>query len=282
MPPNLLHPDSYADFVRNMVSELQTQGHSVGLEIIRGEELVALGLNGLYGVGKSAPHPACLVHLSYVPPAIEGAEGFPVAKSICLVGKGITYDTGGLSLKSKDGMPTMKRDMGGSAGVLGAFRSLVLDGTTLASVTPTPIHALLCLAENGIGPDATRPDDIHVMFSGKTVEINNTDAEGRLVLSDGCAYAAKLLNPEVIIDMATLTGAQAVATGKRHAALYCSDESLERYAVEMGKFSGDLAHPVSLCSALVSSTISLTHLLPCSSPTVLNSSPLSSPLLWLT
>jgi probable aminopeptidase NPEPL1 len=277
MPPNLLHPDSYADFVRNMVSDLRDEGHSVGLEVIRGEELVALGLNGLYGVGKSATHPACLVHLSYVPP-ILGEDTPAPAKSICLVGKGITYDTGGLSLKSKEGMPTMKRDMGGSAGVLGAFRSLVLDGASLASATPTPIHALLCIAENGIGPDATRPDDVHVMFSGKTVEINNTDAEGRLVLSDGCAYAAKLLNPELIIDMATLTGAQGIATGKRHAALYCSDEQLERYAIEMGKFSGDLAHPVSPPPPLILSSLTLLS----SCHTVLNSSPLSSPLRWLT
>jgi leucyl aminopeptidase len=179
----------------------------VGIEVIRGEELVARGLNGIYGVGKSATHPACLVHLSYVPPVAAGAEPSSVAaKSICLVGKGITYDTGGLSLKTKEGMPGMKTDMGGSAGVLCAFRSLVLDGAHLASATPTPIHALLCIAENGIGPNATRPDDIHVMYSGKTVEINNTDAEGRLVLSDGCAFAAKHLNPEIIIDMATLTG----------------------------------------------------------------------------
>lgn len=205
MPPNILHTDAYADIVRGMVAELQSLGHNVGIEVIRGEELVARGLNGLYGVGKSATHPSCLVHLSYVPPTLGGGDVTP-GKSICLVGKGITYDTGGLSLKTKEGMPGMKRDMGGSAGVVCAFRSLVLDGSHLASATPTPIHALLCIAENGIGPNATRPDDIHVMYSGKTVEINNTDAEGRLVLSDGCAFAAKHLNPEIIIDMATLTG----------------------------------------------------------------------------
>lgn len=88
-------------------------------------------------------------------------------------------------------------------GVLGAFQSLVQEG---AGAGTRPIHALLCIAENAVGPDATRPDDIHVMYSGKTVEINNTDAEGRLVLSDGVAYAARHLNPTVIIDMATLTG----------------------------------------------------------------------------
>lgn len=207
MPPNVLHTDAYADIVQHIVEDLRSQGHDVGINIIRGDDLVTLGLNGLYGVGKSATHPSCLIHLSYTPPVV--GEGTPT-KSICLVGKGITYDTGGLSLKTKEGMPGMKRDMGGSAGVFFAFRSLVLDGANLASSSPTPIHALLCIAENGIGPDATRPDDVHVLYSGKTVEINNTDAEGRLVLSDGVAYAAKNLNPEYIIDMATLTGLKTV------------------------------------------------------------------------
>lgn len=87
-----------------------------------------------------------------------------------------------------------------------------------------PLHAILCLAENAVSAKATRPDDIHVMYSGKTVEINNTDAEGRLVLADGVAYAARHLKPRAILDMATLTGAQGVATGKRHAAIYTNDE----------------------------------------------------------
>jgi len=132
----------------------------------------------------------------------------------------------------------MKVDMGGSAGILGAFVALAQNGCRV------PVHAVLCLAENSVGPLATRPDDIHTLLSGKTVEINNTDAEGRLVLADGCCYAERNLNPSYIIDMATLTGAQGVATGKRFAALYCNDDDLEAGLIAAGKSSGDLCHPM--------------------------------------
>ena len=103
-------------------------------------------------------------------------------------------------------MPGMKRDCGGAAGVLGAFYVAVENGFK------DRLHCVLCLAENSVGPLATRPDDVHTMYSGKTVEINNTDAEGRLVLADGVAYAAKDLNCDVVLDMATLTGAQVSPT----------------------------------------------------------------------
>jgi probable aminopeptidase NPEPL1 len=177
-----------------------------------------------------------LVILSHVPKGSEDRQ------SVCLVGKGIVYDTGGLSIKTPGNtMAGMKDDMGGSASVLGAFEAAVRSGH------PGPFHALLCIAENSVGPLATRPDDVHTMLSGKTVEINNTDAEGRLVLSDGVFYAAKNLNPKVIVDIATLTGAQLIATGKNHAAIYCSDDGLEDIAVSVGKVTGDLVHPLPYC-----------------------------------
>ena len=99
-------------------------------------------------------------------------------------------------------MPGMKRDCGGAAAILGAFRLAVSSGFN------QNLHAIFCLAENSVGPLATRPDDIHTLYSGRTVEINNTDAEGRLVLADGVAYAQKDLKADIILDMATLTGAQ--------------------------------------------------------------------------
>ena len=136
----------------------------------------------------------------------------------------------------------MKVDMGGSAAVLCGFATAVSTG-----VCKAPLHALLCIAENSVGPLATRPDDVHVMLSGKTVEVNNTDAEGRLVLSDGVFYAHRELNPRVIVDIATLTGAQLIATGKNHAALYCNDEELEALAIKAGKYSGDLTFPIPYC-----------------------------------
>jgi probable aminopeptidase NPEPL1 len=105
-------------------------------------------------------------------------------------------------------MPGMKRDCGGAAGILGAFYAAVRQGFS------QNLHAVFCLAENAVGPTATRPDDIHTLYSGKTVEINNTDAEGRLVLSDGVAYANKDLKADIIVDMCTLTGAQGISTGR--------------------------------------------------------------------
>ncbi|NWV27635.1 PEPL1 aminopeptidase, partial [Origma solitaria] len=112
------------------------------------------------------------------------------------------------------------------------------------------LHAVFCLAENAVGPCATRPDDIHVLYSGKTVEINNTDAEGRLILADGVAYACKDLGADIILDMATLTGAQGIATGKYHAAVLTNNEEWEKACVKAGRNCGDLVHPLVYCPEL--------------------------------
>jgi probable aminopeptidase NPEPL1 len=187
-------------------------------------------------VGKAASDPPALVVLSHNP---EGAT-----ETVAWVGKGIVYDTGGLSIKGKTSMPGMKRDCGGAAAILGAFYAAVKDGFK------QNLHAVLCLAENAVGPLATRPDDIHTLYSGRTVEINNTDAEGRLVLADGVAYAQKDLNANIIIDMATLTGAQGIATGKYHGAVLTNDESWENRTITSGKISGDLISPIPYCPEL--------------------------------
>ena len=190
-PPNVLHSDRYVDECRDVARIVGAK-----IEVIQGFELERRGFGGIWGVGKASEHLPALVILSHLP------EGCSPERSVCLVGKGIIYDTGGLSIKTKEGMPGMKVDMGGSAAILGAFQSIALSGVKY------PVHALLCIAENSVGPLATRPDDVHTFYSGKTVEVNNTDAEGRLVLADGCAYAARHLSPRIIVDMATLTGAQ--------------------------------------------------------------------------
>lgn len=231
-PPNELHSDAF-------VAEAQAVAKRTGAKatVIQGEALREQGFGGIYGVGKAASHPPALVVLSHYP---EGSNP-STAKGVALVGKGIIYDTGGLNIKVGGFMGGMKRDMGGAASLLAAFEAAVLAKNT---TDKTPLHVLLCIAENSVGPLSARPDDIHVMYSGKTVEINNTDAEGRLVLGDGVAYAAKHLNPKVIVDMATLTGAQGIATGQRIGAIYTNDEDLERLAVVAGKRSGDLVHPM--------------------------------------
>ncbi|GLH01553.1 hypothetical protein R5R35_012861 [Gryllus longicercus] len=224
--------------VDHFLQEVQAVGSAIGtpFHVIRGEELKAKGFGGIYGVGKAAAVGPALAVLSHRP---EGAT-----QTIAWVGKGIVYDTGGLSIKGKTAMPGMKRDCGGAAGVLGAFYATVKAGFS------QNLHAVFCLAENAVGPDATRPDDIHTLYSGRTVEINNTDAEGRLVLSDGVAYAQKDLKANIILDMATLTGAQGISTGKYHGAVLTNNEEWEEASVYAGKVSGDLLFPILYCPEL--------------------------------
>ncbi|XP_041978337.1 probable aminopeptidase NPEPL1 isoform X2 [Aricia agestis] len=224
MPANIMTIDAFIEEAHKVAKELDLAPPTV----IRGEELKARGMGGIYGVGKAAEQPPALVVLSYRPPS--------ATESVAWVGKGIIYDTGGLSMKSPSSMLGMKGDCGGAAGVLGAFRSTVLAGCR------AQLHAVLCLAENSVGPRATRPDDIHQLYSGRTVEINNTDAEGRLVLADGVTYAHRDLKATTIVDMATLTGAQGTATGKHHAAILSNRDALEARCVRAGRASGDLAH----------------------------------------
>eukprot|EP01116_Phalansterium_solitarium_P024127 TRINITY_DN8743_c0_g1_i1.p1 TRINITY_DN8743_c0_g1~~TRINITY_DN8743_c0_g1_i1.p1 ORF type:complete len:506 (-),score=179.10 TRINITY_DN8743_c0_g1_i1:194-1711(-) len=230
MPTSELTTTRFIEKATKLVAPLR----SVKMTVIRGEDLAKEGLNGIYGVGKAAVEPPALVVLSYSPAAAK--------KTVAWVGKGIVYDTGGLSLKGPEFMVGMKRDMGGAAAILSAFVAAVS-----SSALDYTLHAVLCLAENAMGPKAQRPDDIVYMYSGKTVEVNNTDAEGRLVLGDGIAYSVKNLNPDFIFDMATLTGAQGISTGKHHAAIVCNDDDLEAKVVKAGKSSGDLVHPLLYC-----------------------------------
>jgi len=230
-PCNEMNTTAFVEEACKVASEL-----GIVPTIIRGEELKEKGFGGIYGVGKASVHPPALVVLSHKPAKSS--------KAIAWVGKGIVYDTGGLSIKGKTAMPGMKRDCGGAAGVLGAFYVAVKNGFN------DTLHCILCLAENSVGPIATRPDDIHTMYSGKTVEINNTDAEGRLVLADGVAYAAKDLGCDVILDMATLTGAQGIATGRYHASHMSNNENWEAALSVAGRGSGDLTFPAVFCPEL--------------------------------
>ncbi|XP_020792615.1 probable aminopeptidase NPEPL1 [Boleophthalmus pectinirostris] len=227
-PCNEMNTDHFLDEIKAVGTEL-----GITPVIIRGEELKQKGFGGIYGVGKAAEHPPALAILSHTP---EGAT-----QTIAWVGKGIVYDTGGLSIKGKTTMPGMKRDCGGAAAILGAFKATIKRGFK------DNLHAVFCLAENSVGPTATRPDDIHTLYSGKTVEINNTDAEGRLVLADGVVYACKDLSADIILDMATLTGAQGISTGKYHAAVMTNSDQWEAACVRAGRSSGDLAHPLVYC-----------------------------------
>jgi probable aminopeptidase NPEPL1 len=227
-PPNRLDPDRFVALAREAAGRC-----GAALHVVRGHDLADQGLHGLWAVGKAARQAPALLVLDHDPDThVEGAP------HPAWVGKGITYDTGGLSLKAKAVMPGMKNDMGGAAAVLAAFGAAVHLGC------PHRLTAVLAVAENAIGPDSTRNDDIIQMYSGRTVEVNNTDAEGRLVLADAAAWVTRHREPTQLIDLATLTGAQGIATGKHHAAIVSNDDALEAAAIDAGRAIGELVFPL--------------------------------------
>ena len=234
--PNDLSTRDFADIVR---ADAERLGYSI--KVIEGEELRENGFGGLWNVGKAAKlSPPVLMHLTWK--AEENGD------AAVIVGKGIVYDSGGLALKPRDGMAGMKRDMGGAAACFSAFSSIVeslQSGHARLKQPYSSIECILCLAENAIGSEAFKNDDILTLYSGLTVEVNNTDAEGRLVLADGVAYAAKHINDiGIVIDLATLTGAATYAAGHLHGGLLTNDADLEHEAVHAGQVSGDLVHPM--------------------------------------
>jgi len=188
-------------------------------------ELAAAGFGGILAVGAGSAQPPCLIELGYYP---RGA-----GTHVVLVGKGITFDSGGLSLKPADGMKLMKTDMAGGAAVIAAMSALAELGAT-ARVT-----GLIAAAENMPSGSAMRPGDVITHFGGRTTEVLNTDAEGRLVLADALAYADTVLEPDVVVDLATLTGAARVALGGVLGALYASDDVLAGALVAAGQASGE-------------------------------------------
>jgi leucyl aminopeptidase len=198
-PPNDLYPESFVDFVEHGVGGLE-----ITMQIWDEVALEAEGFGGISAVGKGSTRPPRLVKLSYAP---QGAT-----KHIALVGKGITFDSGGLSLKSGAAMVGMKYDMAGAASVYQAIVGIARLGLNVRATS------WLCLAENLPSGSATRPNDVIKIRNGKTVEVLNTDAEGRLVLADGLSAACEEF-PDLIVDVATLTGAATVALGNRYAGL---------------------------------------------------------------
>ncbi|NHC45730.1 leucyl aminopeptidase family protein [Motilibacter aurantiacus] len=198
-------------------------------------ELAAGGFGGLLAVGGGSARPPRLVQLSYAPGS-DGAltgRGGRRAPHVVLVGKGIAFDSGGLSLKPREAMVPMKTDMSGGGVVLAVMAALQGLGVR-ARVT-----GLVPFAENSIGGASYRPGDVITQFGGTTVEVLNTDAEGRLVLADAMAYAHRELAPDVIVDIATLTGAASLGLGRRHGALYATDDALADALLEAADASGE-------------------------------------------
>ncbi|HEY4255177.1 MAG TPA: leucyl aminopeptidase [Chlamydiales bacterium] len=191
------------------------------------KKLEAEKMGLLLAVGRGASVDPCLVQLSY--------KGNPSSKEhIVLVGKGITFDTGGLSIKTAEGMVTMKCDMAGAATVLSAVQ------TAAALKLKVNVTALAPCAENAVDAKSYKPGDVYTSYSGKTVEINNTDAEGRLVLADAIAYAVKALKPSCVIDLATLTGAIVIALGEEMAGFFTQSELLSKQLLDASASSGDM------------------------------------------
>ena len=232
-----LYPEVYADRVTKLA-----EGLPLDVTVWDGEALVADGFGGIVGVGQGSTRPPRLVRVDYAP---AGASGH-----VALVGKGITFDTGGLSLKPPVSMIGMKYDMAGSATVL----ATVIAAARLS--VPTRITAWLCLAENMPSGVAIRPGDVLTIKGGRTVEVLNTDAEGRLVLADGIVAAGEE-SPDAIIDVATLTGAAVVALGNRYVATM-GDEALVESLLDAARETGETLWPMPLPTemrALLSSDI---------------------------
>ncbi len=201
-----------------MAAQARKLARQTGLKctVYSGKQLDEHKLVGLKTVGQASEHKPCLVRLEYIP---KGKTKASSGKPIVLVGKTMTYDTGGLSLKVNNGMVGMKRDKDGGCGVLGAMYNIA------TVIKPkSRVVALLSIAENSISNNAYRPDDVMKFANGVTVEVTNTDAEGRLVLADGLCWACAREDPKCVVDIATLTGGVVVALGSTFAGLWCEDD----------------------------------------------------------
>jgi len=212
-------------------AELFAKGTSLKIKIFAGAELKEFG--GLRAVGGSSPKPGPrMIQVSYQPQSKK--KSVNALPHVVLVGKGITFDTGGISLKRPyDTMMAMKSDMAGSAAILATL-------TALEELQPNVrVTALMMMAENAISGTAQRPSDVIKHYGGTTVEVINTDAEGRLVLADGLAYADLNLDPDYLVDIATLTGAATLGLGRQYAAMYTRDNALAAQLSKAGEASGD-------------------------------------------
>ncbi|GAA2727021.1 leucyl aminopeptidase family protein [Cellulomonas aerilata] len=221
-PSNTKNPAWMAEQAQELAAQ-----HGLEVRVLDVEGLTEEGFGGILAVGRGSASEPRLVTVGYTP--ADGRAG----RHVVVVGKGITFDTGGLSIKPREPMVPMKTDMAGAAVAL----ATVL-GAAEAGVGHR-VTAVLPLAENHVGAESYRPGDVLTLRGGRTVEIANTDAEGRLVLGDALAYAHEELDPDVLIDVATLTGAATMGLGKQHAALYSADPALVAGLESAGTVTGE-------------------------------------------
>lgn len=216
-------PSHLADVARQLVDD--AEGVDVSVDVLEREDCEKLGMGCYLGVAQGSDAPPKFIHLRYRPSGASKAR-------VCLIGKGVTFDSGGYSLKPTDGMIDMKLDMAGSAAVIGAFKGLV------ELQVPYEVHVIVAATENMVSGRAYRLGDVLTASNGKTVEINNTDAEGRLTMADAMVYAARL-DPDYIIDFATLTGACVVALGPYTAGVMSDDDALVDGWMRAAESSGE-------------------------------------------
>nr|WSZ95661.1 leucyl aminopeptidase [Streptomyces sp. NBC_00857] len=243
-PPNDLTPESFA-----AVATAAGKDHGIKVQVLDEKALAKGGYGGILGVGKGSENPPRLVKLAYTHPDAK--------KTLALVGKGITYDSGGISLKPAGHNETMKCDMSGAAAVFAAVVTAARLGLRVN------VTGWLALAENMPSGSATRPGDVLRMYSGKTVEVLNTDAEGRLVLADALTRASEE-NPDAIVDVATLTGAMMLALGNRTFGIMANDDafrtSIHEIAEEVGEASWPMPLPADLRKGMDSPTADIANM----------------------
>lgn len=221
-PANILYPEEYARRINDELSPL-----GVKVEILDEDRMKSEGMGALLGVGQGSSKKSCMVIMRW--------NGDPKSQdTLAFVGKGVTFDTGGVSLKPSKGMCDMKYDMAGSAAVAGLMRALAARKAQVNAV------GVVGLVENALGGNAQRPGDIVTSMSGQTIEVLNTDAEGRLLLADALWYTQKTFSPKFIVDLATLTGAIVVALGEgEYAGLFSNDDTLSEQLLSSGKAAGE-------------------------------------------
>ncbi|MBO0906221.1 leucyl aminopeptidase [Jiella sonneratiae] len=219
-PANILGPVEYAERIEALAKE------GIDVEVLGESELKALKMNALLGVAQGSPRPPRLVVMRW--------NGGPDDEApVAFVGKGVVFDTGGISIKPAGSMDEMKGDMGGSAAVVGLMRALAGRKAKVNAV------GIVGLVENAVDGNAQRPGDIVTAMSGTTIEVLNTDAEGRLVLADALWYCQDRFKPKFMVNLATLTGAIIVALGNHHAGLFSNDDELAERLSAAGKASGE-------------------------------------------
>ena len=219
-PPNVLFPESFA----NQIKFMESMG--VAVEVLDEDEMSDLGMGSLLGVGQGSDKESQLAIMKW-----NGADSD--TDPVMLVGKGVCFDTGGISLKPGEKMEEMRGDMGGAAAVTGTIKALALRKAKVNVV------GIVGLVENMPDGNAIRPGDILVSGSGQTIEVQNTDAEGRLVLADALWYAQEYFKPKVIVDLATLTGAILISLGHSYAGMFSNDDDLAKELSDAGAETGE-------------------------------------------